>query len=111
MPTLVTGGSKGLGKAMARGFAEAGADVFISSRNAEELQAAAAEIGEGARLALEAFANAPAGDQETAAALAQFEWEAEGVYLAFDKPKEKQLGLADSTVRFFDHVPGLRLLG
>ena len=41
---LVTGGSKGLGKAMARGFAEAGADVFISSRNADELAAAAAEI-------------------------------------------------------------------
>ncbi|WZV78071.1 hypothetical protein AAFM48_08255 [Burkholderia pseudomallei] len=24
-------------------------------------------------------------------------------YLAFDKPKEKQLGLADSTIQFFDH--------
>jgi NAD(P)-dependent dehydrogenase (short-subunit alcohol dehydrogenase family) len=50
---LVTGGSKGLGKAMARGFAEAGADVFISSRNAEELQAAAAEIGEGLSIKVE----------------------------------------------------------
>ena len=37
---LVTGGSKGLGKAMARGLAEAGADVFISSRNEDELQSA-----------------------------------------------------------------------
>lgn len=44
---LVTGGSKGLGKAMARGFAEAGANVLISSRSEGELQAAAAEIGEG----------------------------------------------------------------
>ena len=44
---LVTGGSKGLGKAMARGFAEAGADVYISSRHADELQAAAAEIAAG----------------------------------------------------------------
>jgi NAD(P)-dependent dehydrogenase (short-subunit alcohol dehydrogenase family) len=44
---LVTGGSKGLGKAMARGFAEAGADVFISSRSENELIAAAKEIGEG----------------------------------------------------------------
>ena len=44
---LVTGGSKGLGKAMARGFAEAGADVFISSRSEAELIAAAKEIGEG----------------------------------------------------------------
>lgn len=44
---LVTGGSKGLGKAMARGFAEAGADIFISSRHADELKAAAAEIQKG----------------------------------------------------------------
>ena len=44
---LVTGGSKGLGKAMARGFAEAGADVVISSRHEDELQAAAGEIREG----------------------------------------------------------------
>jgi NAD(P)-dependent dehydrogenase (short-subunit alcohol dehydrogenase family) len=41
---LVTGGSKGLGKAMASGFAEAGADVVISSRHEDELEAAAAEI-------------------------------------------------------------------
>ncbi len=44
---LVTGGSKGLGKAMARGLAEAGADVVISSRHEDELKAAAAEIGAG----------------------------------------------------------------
>ncbi|MFN7562483.1 MAG: SDR family NAD(P)-dependent oxidoreductase [Prosthecobacter sp.] len=50
---LVTGGSKGLGKAMARGFAEAGADVFISSRSADELKAAAAEIGEGLNVKVE----------------------------------------------------------
>ena len=37
---LVTGGSKGLGKAMARGLAEAGADVVISSRHEEELRPA-----------------------------------------------------------------------
>jgi len=41
---LVTGGSRGLGKAMATIFAEAGASVVISSRHETELQAAAAEI-------------------------------------------------------------------
>jgi len=46
---LVTGGSKGLGKAMARAFAEAGADVVISSRHEAELKAAAAEIAEGTK--------------------------------------------------------------
>ncbi|MDO3529388.1 FtsK/SpoIIIE domain-containing protein [Ralstonia pseudosolanacearum] len=69
----------------------------------ERIEANAADIAEGARLALEAFAAAPAGDQQAASALAQFEWEGDGVYLAFDKPKEKQLGLADSTIHFFDH--------
>ena len=41
---LVTGGSKGLGKAMATIFAQAGAAVVISSRHEDELQAAAEEI-------------------------------------------------------------------
>jgi S-DNA-T family DNA segregation ATPase FtsK/SpoIIIE len=69
----------------------------------ERIEANAVEIAEGARQALEAFASAPVGDQEAAASLAQFEWESEGVYLAFDKPKEKQQGLAETTLRFFDH--------
>ena len=41
------GRSKGLGKAMAPGFAEAGADIVISSRHEDELQAAAREIRSG----------------------------------------------------------------
>jgi NAD(P)-dependent dehydrogenase (short-subunit alcohol dehydrogenase family) len=44
---LVTGGSKGLGKAMARGLAEAGADVVISSRHEDELRKALDEILRG----------------------------------------------------------------
>ena len=44
---LVTGGSKGLGKAMARGLAMAGADIFISARNADELKASLANIMAG----------------------------------------------------------------
>ena len=44
---LVTGGSKGLGKAMARGLAEAGADIVISSRHEEELRPALDEILHG----------------------------------------------------------------
>lgn len=69
----------------------------------ERIDANASEIDEGARQALLAFAVAPLGDQLTAASLAQFEWESEGVYLAFDKPKERQQGLAETTLRFFDH--------
>ena len=44
---LVTGGSKGLGKAMARGLAEAGADIVICSRHEDELRAALGEILDG----------------------------------------------------------------
>jgi NAD(P)-dependent dehydrogenase (short-subunit alcohol dehydrogenase family) len=44
---LVTGGSKGLGKAMACIFAQAGADVFIASRHEEELKSALKEITAG----------------------------------------------------------------
>lgn len=44
---LVTGGSKGLGKAMARGLVEAGADVVISSRHENELRPALDEILQG----------------------------------------------------------------
>ena len=52
---LVTGGSKGLGKAMARGFAEAGADVVISSRHEEELVAAEADIRAGTSVRVSHF--------------------------------------------------------
>lgn len=44
---LITGGGRGLGKAMARGFAEAGADIFLASRTHSELEIAAAEVANG----------------------------------------------------------------
>lgn len=41
---IVVGGSKGIGKAVATGFSDAGADVVICSRNQEQLDATAKEI-------------------------------------------------------------------
>jgi NAD(P)-dependent dehydrogenase (short-subunit alcohol dehydrogenase family) len=43
---LVTGGSRGIGLMIARGFLDAGARVYISSRKAADLQAAADELSQ-----------------------------------------------------------------
>lgn len=60
---LITGGSRGLGRAMAAAFADAGASVTISSRKAEDLQETADSLGKGVQW----FA-ANAGDDEDAIA-------------------------------------------
>jgi len=44
---LITGGSKGIGKSIAKTFAEAGAKVMITSRKADVCEEAAEEIGNG----------------------------------------------------------------
>ena len=41
---VITGGTTGLGREIALGFAEAGADVVVSSRTKEHVDAAAKEI-------------------------------------------------------------------
>jgi NAD(P)-dependent dehydrogenase (short-subunit alcohol dehydrogenase family) len=52
---LVTGGSRGIGLMIARGFTRAGAKVYISSRKAEVCDAVAAELsGEGECISLPA---------------------------------------------------------
>ena len=42
---IVTGGSKGIGKGIAKAFADAGAQVLITARKADALEATAAELG------------------------------------------------------------------
>ncbi len=49
---LVTGGSQGIGKAIALGLAEAGADVVLAARKLPDLQAVAQEISQMGRRAL-----------------------------------------------------------
>ncbi|MFP5254376.1 MAG: SDR family oxidoreductase [Acidimicrobiia bacterium] len=60
---LVTGASKGIGKAIAKAYVDAGASVLLSSRKQEALESAAAEVGGE----VDVFA-AHAGDPEQAAA-------------------------------------------
>lgn len=52
---LVTGGNKGLGRAMARGLAQAGATIAISSRHENELKSALNEILKNGKTEGESF--------------------------------------------------------
>lgn len=61
------------------------------------------EIADHARPVVLAFVNAAPGEKEPAKSLAQLEWEKDGVNLIFDRPKEKQLGLAAATLEFFEY--------
>jgi len=66
---VVTGGSKGLGQAMAAGLASAGADLLLTSRHESEGRAAAAEIAQdfGRRaVAMQADVTLPADCQAVA---------------------------------------------
>lgn len=69
----------------------------------QRLEDNAAVISGAARAALEAFINAPMGDSQPAAEVAELEWETDGVCHIFDKPKEKLQGLAEHTLKFFEH--------
>ncbi len=72
---LVTGGSRGIGEMIARGYVAAGARVYISSRKAEACEALAGELtAEGGDcIALPADLSTPEGCDELAAALAERE--------------------------------------
>jgi NAD(P)-dependent dehydrogenase (short-subunit alcohol dehydrogenase family) len=70
---LVTGSSRGIGKAIAAAFAEAGADVMLSSRKQDALEEAAAEIGTAGGQTAVFAANAGEPDQIAACVAATVE--------------------------------------
>ncbi|HLN42871.1 MAG TPA: SDR family oxidoreductase [Acidimicrobiales bacterium] len=71
---LVTGGSRGIGKMVTTGFVEAGAKVYVSSRNAQACEELAAELStRGACVALPADLSSEEGCRALAAALAEAE--------------------------------------
>ena len=49
---VITGGSRGIGRAIALGFAEAGADIVVASRKLPDLEVVAAEISSQGRRSL-----------------------------------------------------------
>jgi len=71
---LVTGGSRGIGLMIARGFAEHGAKVYVASRKAEECEKVAAELSKvGTCHALPADLGTQAGAKDLAKRLAERE--------------------------------------
>ncbi|MCD2315349.1 glucose 1-dehydrogenase [Sphingomonas sp. IC-11] len=73
---LITGGSRGLGREMALAFADAGADVIVSSRKAEACEAVVSEIEAKGRRAAAIPAHAAKWDEMDR--LADAAWEAFG---------------------------------
>jgi len=68
---LVTGGSRGIGLMIARGFVEAGARVYVASRKAEECERVAAELSRtGSCTAVPADLGSEAGCRGLAEAIA-----------------------------------------
>jgi NAD(P)-dependent dehydrogenase (short-subunit alcohol dehydrogenase family) len=55
---VVVGGTSGIGRAIAHGFAQAGADVIPTSRRPEQVEAAAGEIEQFGRRSLRMFLTA-----------------------------------------------------
>jgi NAD(P)-dependent dehydrogenase (short-subunit alcohol dehydrogenase family) len=71
---LVTGGSRGIGAMIARGFLSYGAKVYVSARKAAELEATAAELGRiGPCVAIPADLSGEAGCRALAGAVAERE--------------------------------------
>lgn len=70
---------------------------------AQRLTDNAEVVQDHARVIIEAFVVAQPGDADAVSGLAQLEWEIDGVHLIFDKPRERQQGLAESTLYFFDN--------
>jgi NAD(P)-dependent dehydrogenase (short-subunit alcohol dehydrogenase family) len=71
---VVTGGSRGIGEMIARGYVAAGATVYISSRKAEACEALADELSAtGTCVPLPADLSTPQGATQLAAAIAERE--------------------------------------
>lgn len=109
---LITGGSRGLGRAMALGFAEAGANVAIASRNIESCRQTVSEIEQ---FGVKGFAQAcHVGDWDQVTALADAVWAAfgridvlinnAGMSPLYDRP-------VDVSEALFDKVMGVNLKG
>ena len=109
---LITGGSRGLGRAMALGFAEAGADVAIASRKRESCDATAKEIEALGRQALPVACHVGQWDQCDALVAAVYEAFGRGDVLVNNAGMSPIYdSLADVTEALWDKVIDVNLKG
>ena len=109
---LVTGGTRGLGYAMAHAFADHGADVIVASRKADACERVAAEIAAKGRRSLGVPCHVGYWDQVTA--LAETAYDAFGrVDILVNNAGLSPLypSLAQVTEELFDKVVGINLKG
>jgi 3-oxoacyl-[acyl-carrier protein] reductase len=107
---LITGGSKGIGKAVARGLAEAGANIAISARHEDELRKAAAEIGDNLNVKV-AYFLADMNDRSAVKRLAADVLKAFGRcdVLFNNAGSNKPQALIDTTEEVWDNIVELNL--
>ena len=110
---LVTGGSRGIGKAIALGLAQHGAKVAISARTREQLEATVAELdaagGAGAGLAVEGDVTSVE-DNERMVAETVKRYGALDVFVAVAGVNRRKR-IVDVTEEDYDYVVGTNLRG
>jgi NAD(P)-dependent dehydrogenase (short-subunit alcohol dehydrogenase family) len=108
---LITGGSKGLGRATAQALAQAGADVALASRTRADLEEAAEEIGRTGRRVL--VVPADMGDEASIAAMTQTVIDAFGQIdiLVNNAGIEGQGSIVDMPAERWDAITNVNLRG
>jgi len=109
---LITGGSRGLGRAMVLAFAEAGADVVIASRKLENCETVADEIrAKGRRSLAIAYHAASWADADRLAATVHDQFGRIDVLVNNAGMSPLYSSLADVSEDLFDKVIGVNLKG
>ena len=109
---MVTGGSRGLGHAMALGLAEAGADVIVASRKLDACEATVAEVEALGRRALAVGANMSHWDEMDGLVEAAYDHFGRIDVLVNNAGMSLTYGdLTDVTEAMWDKVVGINLKG
>lgn len=109
---LVTGGSRGLGKAISLGLADAGADIIIASRKIENCEKVAAEVEAKGRQALAVAAHTADMDSLDALIAAAYERFGKIDLLINNAGTNPAMGtLSDLSPELFDKMMGINVKG